>query len=351
MTEQRIRFSAKVYPNEIKVILSALICCSKISQEVAFEAVEKTGETYMRIKANNEQKTAFLLFHLSLDFFDSFEIKKIQRSNNKKQENVGNEKKFTAKVDIKHCLSAFKSFKSMKEMKIKLVNQGINHFLCFESICESQIKKIHKIGVEDDELPEPVAHSNKKSKKVVGSPSLFLNLLQHLHLAEELKIKVLPGLGILLSTLNSFSTRKNMINTNLKLDKDELDLFDVTVNGDETQASDTREEVFCEGSMSKRMGLFFHECGDPLLLSTKEELVYEDGEEEVFYGELILATFGNPVEELPPENELEEKRVEKVQEKSKPTLGKLFDENMFRLTNVSVDETFCPDPINKKQKK
>uniref|UniRef100_A0A7S3LS23 Cell cycle checkpoint control protein n=1 Tax=Aplanochytrium stocchinoi TaxID=215587 RepID=A0A7S3LS23_9STRA len=286
--------------DNVRIFASAVQCLAKVGKDLILEGViVDDGESYMTVRTLNDSKTAFTVFTFHSSFFESFSLPGCVSENGYRR--------VSGKFPLKSCLCAFRSIRNMERFKITFVQQGARHFVTFIGLCKGGLVKRHEFSYEDSDIVDASFNPATASHKITAYTSVFRGILTHMHHAEEVLFSVHPDTGLRIRSFHQNGDQRtefSTLKTDIQLDKNDLDLFDIAEvarNQDIFLTFGLREFKallhFCESASVPSMALLFNDPGAPFLLTsditcTKDTSIDQPSNTgRTFVAKLVMATY------------------------------------------------------------
>ncbi len=202
-TQQRVLMEALVPRKNIKAFCAGMICLSKIGKDAVIEC-EHSGR--ITIRAMNDTHTAHATFSLLPHFFERYIFNPfhtlpstggIEDAHNQQMQQ--SYQSVVGKIQLKNCLSVFRSTKTIEHFSISFVQRGpTKHLVCFRtSSSKYGILKTYFFHYEQSPVYQASFDKLHSLHRIRTRPALFTEVLNHIHGTDEVTLTASPaGLNI-----------------------------------------------------------------------------------------------------------------------------------------------------------
>lgn len=269
--------------DSIKSFSFILHLLNKVGKDLLLEIENNT----LYLRSLNDAKSAFALVKFDKDFFDY--IQSVDGKN------------FCCKVQLKVLCSMMKNIRNVKSLKVRAQIIDSEHELVFEMSMASSLKRTYRFLYSDCDIIS-VAFDDESASQIKADPKVFIKLLEHIHLSQEIsiiadentfKIKSFHADDDFLNGLSQArdnnlvhdNSMRRVISTGVNIDTSEFDVYNFKpINIDEEDEEEDGNQrnyqelifcikeframlAFCETQDLSDFQLLFTKTGRPMKLS------------------------------------------------------------------------------------
>ena len=297
----------------LRTLASALQCMAKMAKEVVLDASpEPERDGVVSLRCVNDAQTAFVKFDFRPEFFEKAHEWPVRP-------NVP--APVAVRIQLKACLSAFRSLRTTERLVISLVRVGeARHVVVFRAMCKRGVVKTHQFHYEEAQVVEAQFARDEAKHRLRARPALWVEALQHVRGSDEVALEAHAGVELRLgSHVGAVSgdappPSASTLVTEMRIPAQDFERFDVSEPRADVLFSlrEMRAVLgFCENHLNEIQDLLllFNDVGDPLLLTTSSTsaapssssaAAHPAGGDGGYVGPVPLYSFSLVLSTLPP---------------------------------------------------